>query len=98
MLSEEFIDRIVDEAFDVLKEIGLQFEHPKALKLLADHGQRTDPASERAWLSRDFVERAIKSAPKSFKIWNVTGDTSIEIGGDNVTYDPGSSSEERRVG
>jgi len=31
MLSEEFIDRIIDEAFEVLGGIGLQFEHPKAL-------------------------------------------------------------------
>ena len=91
MLSEELIDRIVDEAFDVLSTIGLQFEHPKALSLLGEHGQRIDRTGERAYLDRDFVEKAIESAPKSFKIWNVTGDASIEIGGDNVTYDPGSA-------
>ncbi len=28
MLSKEMIDRIIDEAFDVLATIGLQFEHP----------------------------------------------------------------------
>ncbi|PYT34293.1 MAG: hypothetical protein DMF52_13325 [Acidobacteria bacterium] len=91
MLSEELIDRIIDEAFDVLSTIGLQFEHPKALSLLGEHGQRIDRTGERAYLDRDFVEKAIESAPKSFKIWNVTGDASIEIGGDNVTYDPGSA-------
>ncbi|HKB08357.1 MAG TPA: trimethylamine methyltransferase family protein, partial [Candidatus Polarisedimenticolia bacterium] len=91
MLSEEMIDRIIDEAFEVLSVIGLQFEHPKALALLGEHGQRIDKESERAWLSRDFVEKAIQSAPKSFRIWNITGDASIEVGGDNVTYDPGSA-------
>src|SRR6185295_18719615 len=91
MLSKEMIDRIIDEAFDVLGTIGLQFEHPKALALLGEHGQRIDKASERAWLSRDFIEKAIQTAPKSFKIWNVTGDASIEVGGDTVTYDPGSA-------
>ena len=91
MLSEEMIDRIIDEAFEVLSVIGLQFEHPKALALLGEHGQRIDKDSERAWLSRDFVEKAIESAPKSFRIWNITGDASIEVGGDNVTYDPGSA-------
>lgn len=91
MLSKEMIDRIVDEAFDVLETVGLQFEHPKALALLGEHGQRIDKATERAWLSRDFIEKAIQTAPKSFKIWNVTGDASIEVGGDNVTYDPGSA-------
>jgi len=91
MLSEEMIDRIIDEAFEVLSVIGLQFEHPKALALLGEHGQRIDKENERAWLSRDFVEKAIQSAPKSFRIWNITGDASIEVGGDNVTYDPGSA-------
>jgi trimethylamine--corrinoid protein Co-methyltransferase len=91
MLSEEMVDRIIDEAFEVLETIGLQFEHPKALALLGDHGQRIDRASERAWLKRDFVEKAIASAPRSFRIWNVAGDASIEIGGDQVTYDPGSA-------
>jgi trimethylamine--corrinoid protein Co-methyltransferase len=91
MLSEEMIDRIIDEAFEVLSVIGLQFEHPKALALLGEHGQRIDKDGERAYLSRDFVEKAIQSAPKNFKIWNITGDASIEVGGDNVTYDPGSA-------
>ncbi len=91
VLSREFIDKIIDEAFEVNATLGLQFEHPKALEILADHGQRIDRAKERAYLSRDFVEKAIASAPKSFKLWNVTGDTAIEVGGDNVTYDPGSA-------
>jgi len=91
MLSEEMIDRIIDEAFEVLSVIGLQFEHPKALALLGEHGQRIEKDNERAYLSRDFVEKAIQSAPKNFKIWNITGDASIEVGGDNVTYDPGSA-------
>ena len=45
MLSKEMIDRIVDEAFDVLETVGLQFEHPKALALLGEHGQRIDKAT-----------------------------------------------------
>jgi trimethylamine--corrinoid protein Co-methyltransferase len=91
MLSEPMIDRIIDEAFEVLETIGLQFEHPGAVELLGEHGQRIDREAERAWLQRGFVEKAIASAPRSFKIWNVTGDACIEIGGDQVTYDPGSA-------
>src|SRR6185436_19261455 len=46
---------------------------------------------ERVYLSRDFIERALKTTPKSITVWNVTGTKSIEIGGDNVTFDPGSA-------
>jgi trimethylamine:corrinoid methyltransferase-like protein len=91
VLSREFIERIIDEAFEVNATLGLQFENPHALSILAEHGQRIDKATERAYLSRDFVEKAIASAPRTFKLWNVTGDTSIEVGGDQVTYDPGSA-------
>ena len=91
VLSREFIDRIIDEAFEVNATLGLQFENPRALAILADHGQKVDRAKERVWLSRDFVEKAIATAPKSLALWNVTGDASIEVGGDNVTYDPGSA-------
>jgi len=91
MLSKEMIERIIDEAFEVNARLGLQFENPKALSILGDHGQRIDKANERAYLSRDFVEKAIASSPKKLTLWNVTGDTSIEVGGDSVTYDPGSA-------
>jgi trimethylamine--corrinoid protein Co-methyltransferase len=91
VLSQEFIERVIEEAFEVLETVGLQFEHPKALALLGEHGQRIEREGERAYLSRAFVEKAIASAPKSFTIWNVATDAAIEIGGDNVTYDPGSA-------
>ncbi len=91
MLSSKFIDQIIDEAFEVNEKLGLQFENPKALGILAEHGQRIDRGKERAYLSRDFVEKAIASAPKSLTVWNVTADTSIEVGGDTVTFDPGSA-------
>lgn len=91
VLSPEFVERVIEEAFEVNATLGLQFENPQALAILAEHGQRVDRAKERVWLSRDFVEQAIASAPRSFDLWNVTGDASIEVGGDNVTYDPGSA-------
>jgi trimethylamine:corrinoid methyltransferase-like protein len=91
VLSKEFIERIIDEAFEVNATLGLQFENPRALALLAEHGQRIDRARERVYLSRDFVEKAIASAPRTLTLWNVTGDVSIEVGGDHVTYDPGSA-------
>src|SRR5262249_55683360 len=82
MIAEPLIDRIIDEAFDVLERLGLQFENPKALDVFADHGQRVEREKERVYLSRDFIEKALKTTPKSITIWNVTGTKSIEVGGD----------------
>jgi trimethylamine--corrinoid protein Co-methyltransferase len=91
MIDDALVDRIIDEAFDVLETIGLQFENERAVDLLAAHGQKVDRTAQRVWLDRGFVEKAIATAPKSVTLWNVTGDRSIEVGGDNVTFDPGSA-------
>ena len=91
MIADPLIDRIIDEAFDVLERLGLQFENPRALDVFASHGQKVDMPKERVWLKRDFIERALETVPKTITVWNVTGTKSIEIGGDNVTFDPGSA-------
>jgi trimethylamine--corrinoid protein Co-methyltransferase len=91
MISDALVERIIDEAFDVLERLGLQFENERAVDLLAEHGQRIDRATQRVYLGRAFVEKALQTAPKSIRLWNVTGTTSIEVGGDNVTFDPGSA-------
>lgn len=91
LIGDGLIDRIIDEAFDVLERIGLQFENDRALDLLEDHGQKVERETQRAFLSRRFVEQGLESAPKRLTVWNVTGDTSIDVGGDSVTFDPGSA-------
>ena len=91
MISDALVDRIIDEAFDVLSRIGLEFENDRALALLEDHGQKVDRGTNRAYLTRGFVERALETAPKTLTLWNVTADTSIDVGGDSVTFDPGSA-------
>lgn len=91
MVAPEMIDRIIDEAFDVLAQTGLLFENDRAVEIFGEHGQKIDREKQRVWLERGFVEKAIASAPKKVTLWNVSGDASIEIGGDSVVFDPGSA-------
>jgi trimethylamine--corrinoid protein Co-methyltransferase len=91
MVAPELIDRVIDEAFDVLAQTGLMFENDRAIDIFGEHGQRVDRGTQRVWLDRGFVEKAIESAPEKITLWNVSGNTSIEIGGDHVVFDPGSA-------
>jgi trimethylamine--corrinoid protein Co-methyltransferase len=91
MVAPELIDRIIDEAFDVLDRTGVMFENDRALAILAEHGQRIDRESQRARFDRGFVEKAIASAPKRVTLWNVSAGASIDVGGDDVVFDPGSA-------
>lgn len=37
-VSKEDIERIHEESLRILKEVGVRFEHPKALELFKEHG------------------------------------------------------------
>ncbi len=63
MIAPEMIDHIIDEAFDVLAQIGLMFENDRALEILGEHDQRIDRENQRVWLDRSLVEKALASAP-----------------------------------
>ncbi|HEX9638007.1 MAG TPA: trimethylamine methyltransferase family protein [Acidobacteriota bacterium] len=91
LLDRAMITRIIDEAFEILAKVGDMIENEEALELLGDHGAQVDLAAQRAHIPRDLVERALKSAPKQFKLWDLTGKQAVTVGGDHVLYDPGSA-------
>ena len=66
MLTNEKISQIHAASLEVLEKTGLKIDHPVALEKLADAGARVDKAQQRVYLSSDLVEKALKTAPKSF--------------------------------
>jgi len=91
VLTEEQIEKILDEAMRLMAEVGMEIRGPTMKKRLQDHGLGTDPSGKRILFPRDVVEKAIADAPSSFTLFNRDGDAYTEIGGDNVHYVPGSS-------
>ena len=63
MLDDPLIERIVDEARDLLCTAGVTIHNPGVLSLLGDHGARVDLASSRAFIPGALVDRAVASAP-----------------------------------
>jgi len=53
LLSTEFIERIVEEAKDVLEKVGVWVENEEALELLGNGGARIDRGKERAYKHHD---------------------------------------------
>ena len=66
MLTDEKISQIHAASLEVLEKTGLKIIHPLALEKLADAGARVDKVQQRVYLSSDLVEKALKTAPKSF--------------------------------
>ena len=91
MLSDDLIERIVGEARDILAELGLEIHNPAILDLLHDHGARVDRETLRARIPGDLIDRALSTAPSSFRLFDVLGEQTHDFSGDNVHFTPGSA-------
>jgi trimethylamine---corrinoid protein Co-methyltransferase len=91
LLEEKLVDRIVSEALDVLETVGVMVQNDNAVRLLTDHGARLDDATQRVMFPGDLVTEAIDRAPAAFELFDVLGERTHDLSGDNVHFTPGSS-------
>ncbi|MFX0115747.1 MAG: trimethylamine methyltransferase family protein [Candidatus Hodarchaeota archaeon] len=89
LLSNEIIDEIVTTAYQVLEEIGIEFENPKAVAILQEKGVPFE--NERALIPEDMVKTCIKQAPKQIHLYDRDGTLAVRLEGDEVCFDPGSA-------
>lgn len=90
LLSPSLVGRIIDEAMEVLATIGVKVEHPEAKGILLGAGATVGPDG-RALLPRTLVERALATTPRRITLWDVPGERSYHVGGDDIHFDPGSA-------
>ncbi len=90
-LSDDLIERIVGEALDLLATLGLLVQNENAVKLLTDHGAKLDRDRGRVTLPESLVRDAIAKAPSGFGLYDVLGEQTHDLSGDNVYFTPGSS-------
>ncbi len=90
VLAPALLERIVNEAFEVLASIGILVENPEARQLLLDNGAK-ESAAGRVLIPRSFVEHALSATPHAFNLWDVPSKRSFHVGGDAMHFDPGST-------
>ncbi len=90
LLSREHIERILDEAFQLLMSPGVKVQAPEARKLLAEAGAQVDEAQEVVRISETLARQALATAPREFFLHNRAGAPVVHYGGDAVHFDPGS--------
>lgn len=91
LLDDDLIRRIVTEARDIVSALGVEIHNAGVLDMLASHGARVDHAAARAFLNDAIIDRAIASAPRSFKLYDVRGRETHDFGEDRVYFTPGSA-------
>ncbi len=90
-LTDELIREIVSEAIDILCTLGVEIHNKKVLGMLSDCGCRINMEKHHAVLTNESIEKALKAAPESFRLYDVTGKQTHDFSGHNVYFTPGST-------
>jgi trimethylamine--corrinoid protein Co-methyltransferase len=91
LLDDTLIERILAEAREVLWRLGVEVHNPRVLSLLADHGAKVDREAQRVYFREELVDRAVASAPKGFKLYDVLGQETHDLSGRRIHFTPGSA-------
>jgi trimethylamine---corrinoid protein Co-methyltransferase len=89
LLERELVERIVDEALQLLLRPGVKVEEPEAIKVLVAGGATTD--DDRVRIPEAMVRRALDTTPRSFDLFDRAGNPAVRYGRGAVHFDPGSS-------
>ncbi len=90
-LSEELIEKIVFEGRDLICKLGVEIHNKDILSMLGDHGTRIDINSNRAFYTQDIIDKSLKAAPESFKLYDSSGNEAVDLSGFDVNFAPGSA-------
>jgi len=68
VLTDQDVRRIHGHSLDLLEQVGIRYNTPKALEVLEAHGCPVDYDRNWASLPRDVVERAVTRAPRVVRL------------------------------
>jgi len=91
LLPDELVQRILDEAHQLLMNPGVKVQSPEARRLLAEAGAQVDDATEVTKIPQAVVAKTLETVPRQFYLYDRRGNPTVNYGGDAVHFDPGSS-------
>lgn len=86
VLSEEAVEQVMDAAFQILEEAGLEFRSPRALDLLARCGAAVDRSTQLVRFGRDMVGHYCSFAPRSFSLHSRNPEKVVFFGGNVINF------------
>lgn len=90
-LSDALIQQIIGEARKILCKIGVEINNDGILALLQDHGAGVDAAMKHVLFTDGIIDRALKTTPPAFKLYDVLGRETHDLSAYNVYFTPGSA-------
>jgi trimethylamine--corrinoid protein Co-methyltransferase len=91
LLTDDLVQRVLEEAFQLLLKPGIKVQNEEARQLLADAGVEIDNETLVARIPERLVRKALETVPRNFHLYDYDGNPKVQYGGDAVHFDPGSS-------
>ena len=91
LLTDELVDRVLDEAIQLLMSPGIKVQNVEARELLRSAGAEVDETTLVARIPKSLVFTSLKTVPRHFHLYDYQGNQKVHYGGDSVHFDPGSS-------
>ena len=88
LLTAEQVERILQAAFRVLEEAGLEIRSPAAREVYRSAGALVDEATQMVRLGRDLVEAQLARAPERFVLRARNAERHLHVGGNVVNFGP----------
>ena len=91
LLTDDLIQRILGEAFQLMLKPGIKVQNAEARELLKSAGATVDEETLVAQIPERLVRKALETVPRQFHLYDYDGNPSVQYGGEAVHFDPGSS-------
>lgn len=91
LLTQELIDRILDEAFQLMMKPGIKVQYAEARELLGSAGCEVAETHDVIRIPESVARKALETVPGQFYLYDRAGNPAVNYGGHAVHFDPGSS-------
>lgn len=91
LLSDALVEKMVEEAYEILESVGILIDNPPVLAMLHDHGVAVDFDKKIARFPRDIVVKALQTVPQEVILHDREGNRKIQMHGKNIHFAPGST-------
>ncbi|NHZ87330.1 MAG: hypothetical protein GWP19_15915 [Planctomycetia bacterium] len=90
-LNKSLIEQIIAEAVTILTELGVEIQNKAVIDLLSSHGAKVDDSKSRVYITQDLIDKALKTAPSAFKLFDIYGKETNDFSGSKIHFTPGST-------
>ena len=91
LLNQELIDRILEEAFQLMMKPGIKVQYAEAREMLGLANCEVDETTQVVRIPESVARKALETVPSQFYLHDRAGNPTVNYGGDAVHFDPGSS-------